>query len=121
MSDGAALRARAQGEKSDLLQSLLSSLDPGLAQWADEFVFGQVWSREGLDFDERRLVAITALAVGGHETQLRNYLHGALQDGFAREKLHEALVMTCVYAGFPRAIAALGIYKDVLAAHDRAR
>ena len=59
------------------------------------------------------------LAVLGSETQLRNYLHGALQDGVPPEKLHETLLMTVVYAGFPAAIAALVVWKEVLAAHER--
>jgi alkylhydroperoxidase/carboxymuconolactone decarboxylase family protein YurZ len=109
-----------QGAKSEQLQEALAALDPGLAKWADEFVFGEVWGREGLSVDERRLVAITALAVGGHEAQLRNYLHGALQDGYPPEKLREALVMTVVYAGFPRAIASMVVFKSVLESHQRA-
>jgi len=117
---GVALRRRMQGAKSDALQEALAALDPGLARWADEFVFGEVWARPGLTVDERRLVALTALAVGGHTAQLRNYLHGALQDGFEPEKLREALVMTLVYAGFPQAIASLVTLKEVLASHERA-
>jgi alkylhydroperoxidase/carboxymuconolactone decarboxylase family protein YurZ len=34
-------------------------------------------------------------------------------------KLHEALVMQAVYAGFPAAIAALGVWREVLASARR--
>jgi 4-carboxymuconolactone decarboxylase len=117
---GRSLRARAQGARSDDLQAALASLDPELAEWADEFVFGRVWARDGLAFEERQLVAIAALAATGNVDQLRNYLHGALQDGVPPEKIRETLVMTCVYAGFPAAIGALGVWKDVQRSHERA-
>ena len=94
---GRELRERAQGAKAEQLQDALRSLDPELAEWADEFIFGTVWSRPGLEFSERSLVAMVALAIGGHSEQLRNYMHGALQDGVPKEKLQEAMVMLCVY------------------------
>lgn len=119
-SRGAALRGRAQGRKSESLQRALAALDEQLADYADEFIFGQVWSREGLVFEDRMLVAITALAMAGRDDQLRNYLHGALQEGIAYERLHEALAMLIVYAGFPTALGALGILREVQAAHARA-
>jgi 4-carboxymuconolactone decarboxylase len=117
---GKALRERAQGAKAEALQERLASLDPGLAEWADEFIFGTVWNRPGLAFEERSLVAITALAASGNATQLRNYLHGALQDGMPAEKLHEALVMLCIYCGFPTALGALGTLREVLDSRERA-
>jgi 4-carboxymuconolactone decarboxylase len=79
-----------------------------------------VWSRPGLPFEDRVLVAITALAIQGATTQLRNYLHGALQDGMDPDRIREALVMLVVYVGFPTALAALGVFKEVLESHERA-
>jgi 4-carboxymuconolactone decarboxylase len=99
--EGARLRARAQGVKSDKLQALLTSLDPGVGRWADEFVFGEVWARDGLAFEERMLVAIASLATQGKGQMLRNYAYGALQAGVSARKIHETVVMLVVYAGFP--------------------
>ena len=118
-SAGRKLRIKAQGEKTEALQAALEALDPGLARWGDEFVFGEVWSRGELAFEERQLIALTALAMSNRPQQLRTYLHGALQQGIAEEKIHETLVMTCVYAGFPTAIGALVCWKEVLASHHR--
>jgi 4-carboxymuconolactone decarboxylase len=117
--DGAAGRRLAQGRKSDVLQARLAELDPGMASWADEFVFGQVWSRDGLGFEERSLVAIGVLAATDRMDMLRNYLHGALQRGVPEEKLREVLVMQVVYAGFPLAIKAVAELDAVLRAHRR--
>jgi 4-carboxymuconolactone decarboxylase len=111
---GAALRRRAQGAKSDKLQALLCSLDGGVGRWADEFVFGDVWGREGLAFEERMLVAIASLATQGKGATLRNYAHGALQEGISARKIQEVLVMLVVYAGFPTATNMLYEWKQAL-------
>jgi 4-carboxymuconolactone decarboxylase len=116
---GAALRARAQGVRTESLGRALASLDTDLLEWADDFIFGRVWNRPGLPFEDRMLVAITALATQRAGTQLRNYLHGALQDGIDPDRIREALVMLVVYAGFPTAIEALGVFQEVLEAHRR--
>jgi 4-carboxymuconolactone decarboxylase len=116
---GAALRRRAQGAKADQLQALLTSLDPGVGAWADEFVFGEVWARPGLDFESRMLVAITSLATQGKGALLRNYAHGALQAGVSARKIHEALVELVVYAGFPTATSMLFEWQQALLAARR--
>ncbi|HEX3359839.1 MAG TPA: carboxymuconolactone decarboxylase family protein [Solirubrobacterales bacterium] len=116
---GKELRERAQGAMAPRLQEALGSLDPELAEIADDFIFGRVWTGEGIAFEERMLVAITALAAGDHQEQLRNYLHGALQAGIEAEKLHEALKMLVVYCGFPTALHALGTFTKVRDAHEK--
>ena len=120
MSDsGTARRQRAQGLKADGLNAALGALDPQLAEWADGFIFDDVWGREGLSQDERMLVAITALAAHKNGGQLRNYLHGAVQAGIDPQKIHEALVMQNIYCGFPVAIQALVVWKEVVDAERR--
>jgi 4-carboxymuconolactone decarboxylase len=111
---GAALRAKVQGARHEALQANVGSIDPRLARWADDFIFGDVWTDEGLAVDDRQLVAIVALAATGNTGQLRNYLHGALQDGFDARRLHEALLMLVVYVGWPTAIGAMDVWRDVV-------
>ena len=107
-------RRRAQGSKADQLQALLCELDPVLGDWADGFIFGEVWARPGLSQDERMIVAITALAASGNPDQMRNYVWGALHADIPARKIHEALLMLVVYAGFPRALTALHVWRTVL-------
>jgi 4-carboxymuconolactone decarboxylase len=115
---GAERRARAQGAKADKLQAALVALDPDLGRWADEYVFGEVWGDGALAFEERMLVAITALAAQNRRAQLRNYLHGALQEGIPAAKLREVMRMMTVYAGFPVAIESMSELDAVLKAHE---
>jgi 4-carboxymuconolactone decarboxylase len=108
-------RRQAQGAKADALQAALRDLDGRLADWADDFIFGEVWDAPGISAEEQMLVAITALAATGRLRQLRNYLHGALQAGIQEERLRSAVRMLVVYAGFPVAIDALGELQAVCA------
>lgn len=116
---GAARRQRAQGAKHAALQASLVGIDPAVAEWSDGFVFGSVWAGDDLEWREQMLVAITALAAGGHHTQLRNYLHGALQGGVSEASLRQAIRMLTVYAGFPVGIQGLAVLADVVAIEAR--
>jgi 4-carboxymuconolactone decarboxylase len=117
--NGRARREKAQGPKAEVLQNILVDIDPHVASWTDDFVFGEVWGRPGLSHEERMLVAITALAMRGHHTLLRNYLFGALHDGISARKVHETLVMLVVYGGFPTMVEALRTWQDVREAAGR--
>jgi alkylhydroperoxidase/carboxymuconolactone decarboxylase family protein YurZ len=114
LAGGPARRRRAQGAKSDQLMAAMSQLDPQLVDWANGFIFGELWAREGLTHDERLLVAITALGAGGNVDQLRTYAWGALQAGIPASKIHEALVMLVVYKGFPHTLTVLATWREVV-------
>lgn len=116
---GAELRAWAQGPRSAQLREVLDGLDPDLARWVDDFVFGEVWGREGLPPEDRMIVAIGMLAVQGRRQQLRAYLFGALHAGVDESRVTEVLVMAAVYAGFPTALDALELWRHVQASGRR--
>lgn len=118
-NEGRQRRNRAQGKLADQLARKMAELDPALPEYADRFIFGELWGREGISFEERMLVAITALAATRSSDQLRNYLHGALQDGISARKIHEALLMLVVYTGFPTGLTALVVWREVVASARR--
>ncbi|HTX07795.1 MAG TPA: carboxymuconolactone decarboxylase family protein [Solirubrobacteraceae bacterium] len=118
---GRAIERRIFGEKADAIDALMSELDPDVGRWAREFVFGDVWAHDALDFSERLLVAIVSLAALGKTEQLRNYLFGALTGGVPEAKVQQALAMICVYAGFPAAMNALVCWREVKASDARRR
>lgn len=115
LGDADTIRKAVQGSQSDRLMAILRELDQDLPEWADEFVFGKIWSRRGVSLEDRMIVAITALASTGHELQLRTYLHGALQAGIGADRIQEWLVMLIPYVGFPTTVSAMTVWKEVLA------
>lgn len=64
----------------------------------------------------RELATVALLAaLGAAAPQLRVHIHGLLNVGGTREQLIEALIHTAAYAGFPAAINAMLVAKEVLA------
>ena len=106
------------GDSHSDLHANLGAIDPRLTSWADDWIFGQVWDDRAA-FEDRALVAITALAATSKPDQLRNYLHGALQDGMDPRRIHEALMMLVVYVGFPTTLQALVVWQEVVASARR--
>jgi 4-carboxymuconolactone decarboxylase len=118
--DGRRIWERALGDNTAEVLETIAAWEPALVEWIDDFSYGTVWNRPGLGFEERQLVAIVALAAQGNTVQIRNYLHGALQDGMSPRAIHEALLMLCVYCGFPTLLGVLPIWREVLDAHKGA-
>jgi len=78
-----------------------------------ENVFGDVWTRPGLELEERSIITITALTVLNREEELWVHLHGARNLGIPREKLEEIFTHLAHYGGWPVAVAALRKLEDV--------
>jgi len=99
-------------------QGLLDQQHPlarDLARLGVEFNFGDLYSRPGLDLAQRELLSLASLAtLGGLEPQLRGHTRGALRVGCTAEQIVEAIMHTVQYAGFPRALNALGVVTDEL-------
>ena len=75
-------------------------------------------SPENLARRERGLEV--ARSVDGCEPQLRIHIGAALNVGLTREEIIEAILHASVYAGFPRALNATFVAREVFAERDTA-
>jgi len=92
----------------------MADIAPDLCRMVYEFPFGDIYTRPGLDLKSRQLVTVSALAAMGNAgPQLKAHIFGSLRVGLTREQLVEALMQVAVYAGFPAALNALKIARDV--------
>ncbi len=82
-------------------------------------VFGDIWSRPGLDKRSRSLVMV-AVAVGMSEIRRNLVLHirGALVNGLTKEEILEVILHAAFYTGFPRAATAVEAAIDVFKETD---
>lgn len=116
---GRALGAHIWGETfAEGLGPHLERLDPAFRDFIEGFVFGEVWSRPGLDLRTRSLCTVASLASLGRTTQLEGHIRGALANGASREEVVEVLLQMAVYAGFPAAWDALIVARRVFKAQD---
>jgi len=92
----------------------LKDIAPDLAEWVIDFSYGDVMSRPGLDLRSRQFATVAALtAMGTAMPQLRVHLHGALNVGCEPSELVEVILQMTVFSGFPSAINALNIAREV--------
>jgi 4-carboxymuconolactone decarboxylase len=90
---------------------------PDLAQLSIEFAFGEMLARDGLNQKAKLFAIISMLAASGNRAAaLRLHLAGALAHGVTREEIIEVLIQLSVYRGFPAALNAFAVAKDIFAA-----
>lgn len=85
-----------------------------LATLAQEFAFGSVWARPGLERKLRSVATIAALTVLDKPDELKKHLAVGLNNGLTPGELEEIILQTVPYAGFPSAGHAMEIAREVL-------
>jgi 4-carboxymuconolactone decarboxylase len=83
-----------------------------------EHLFGNIWSRPGLELQERSMITLTTLFVLGREAELRIHLRGARNLGIPRAKIEEMLIHLAHYGGWPVAASGFRVLDEVFAAMD---
>jgi 4-carboxymuconolactone decarboxylase len=105
------------GESGESVVASLRDIAPDLAQWVVDFSYGDVMARPGLDRRSRQFATIAALtALGNAPPQLRVHIQGALNVGCKPQEIIEVIMQMAVFAGFPAAINALNVARDVFTA-----
>jgi 4-carboxymuconolactone decarboxylase len=97
---------------------LFGDFAPGLVGFTDDVLFGQVWTRPELSPRDRSLVTVAALTTGGNAGQLTYHLGLARENGVTEAELIEAITHLAFYAGWPQAMAAMAVAKQVFAGHQ---
>lgn len=95
------------------LEEKLGDFAPDLMRLVAEFPFGEMYGRDGLEPKVRQAATLSALACGGHDTQLRIHIGIARSLGFSRDELVELFMQLAPYAGFPVTINAVLAVKDI--------
>jgi 4-carboxymuconolactone decarboxylase len=86
---------------------------PALVDYTDNVLFGQVWRRPELSPRDRSLITVAALVAGGNAEQLTFHLAYAKQNGLTEDELIEAITHLAFYAGWPKAMSAMAVAKQV--------
>lgn len=90
-----------------------------LRDLVNEFCWGEVWSRPGLELKQRSLLNIGILTALGRSRELAIHLQGALNTGLSPTEIQEAVLQTAVYCGVPAALEAMRIATEVLSGAAR--
>jgi 4-carboxymuconolactone decarboxylase len=115
MTDHGDLAAQAPGKEPSGAATQFGDFAPGLVGFTDDVLFGQVWTRPELSPRDRSLVTVAALTAAGNTAQLTYHLALAKENGVAVTELTEAITHLAFYAGWPRAMSAMAVAKQVFA------
>ncbi len=99
-------------------QQLMGDIAPKMAQLTDDVLYGDIWERPGLSKRDRSLITVAALVAMNRPDQLRSHLTLARQNGVSEEELVEAITQLAFYAGWPNAVSAIAVAKDVFRAKN---
>ncbi|HIS55478.1 MAG: carboxymuconolactone decarboxylase family protein [Lachnospiraceae bacterium] len=83
-------------------------------RWLADNCFGDYYTRNGLNDQEREMITFCfLLAQGGCENQLRGHTAGNFGAGNGKEKLYGVVEQCMPYIGYPRSLNAMNIIDEV--------
>lgn len=115
---GAPLRDQGQavpasGAQAKPSQAAIGDFAPKLAELTDDVLYGDVWERPQISKRDRSLVTVAALIAMNRPDQLRSHLVRARENGVPQEELVETITHLAFYAGWPNAVTAIAVAKEV--------
>ncbi|HTI25766.1 MAG TPA: carboxymuconolactone decarboxylase family protein [Kutzneria sp.] len=114
---GMALLNEVSGGLGPAVVDSLADVSPELGHQVVAWGFGEIYRRPQLVPRDRQLVTIGMLtAMGGCEAQLRVHVNTSLNVGLTPTEIVEAMLQAAGYCGFPRALNATAVAKEVFAA-----
>ena len=91
----------------------LAKISPVHAQSILEFCYGTGWNQPLIDTKTRELLVIAAAAAQDLPGEVGMHTQGALNQGWTRDEIVEAIVGLCAYIGFPKTNHALRAAKKI--------
>lgn len=89
-----------------------TDIDRDFQRWITESVWGDLWTRPGLELRQRSMITIAILGALNHE-ELELHLRAARNTGVTVEEISEVLLHVAVYAGVPAANRAFKVAKSI--------
>jgi 4-carboxymuconolactone decarboxylase len=103
-----------QNEPASAAAKLLDDFAPKLVQLTEDVLFGDIWERKELSKRDRSLITVAALVALNRPDQLRFHLSRAVENGVRAEELIEVITHLAFYSGWPNAMTAMTIAKELL-------
>jgi 4-carboxymuconolactone decarboxylase len=86
---------------------------PGLGEYTDDLLFGDVWLRDELKPRDRSIITVSALIASGRIAQVGGHVGRALDNGVTPSEIGEIITHLAFYSGWPNAISAVNATKEV--------
>ena len=90
-----------------------TEFDTDFQQFITESVWGDVWSRPGLEQRTRQMITMAMLAALGRQEELAAHIRATRHTGVTRDEVKEIFLHVAVYAGAPAANSAFALAKRI--------
>ena len=104
---------------SNAARDAVRSFAPKLIDLTEKVVYGDVWERPGLNKRDRSLITVASLVAMNRTEQLRGHVARALDNGVTRDEIAEIITHMAFYSGWPTAMSAAGVAKEVFEEGDK--
>jgi alkylhydroperoxidase/carboxymuconolactone decarboxylase family protein YurZ len=105
---------RLQGEFFLRIVHEFDELDPEWTEVWLTWIYDHMYNRGVLDDKTRVLCIIGECVVSDEAVQLPNHIRSALRVGATPREIQEVILQAHIYAGMPKMIKAMRIYRDLM-------
>ncbi|MBV6823158.1 carboxymuconolactone decarboxylase family protein [Pseudomonas sp. PD9R] len=101
------------------VEAAVGTTAPDLARYTNDVLFADLWRRTDLAPRDRSLITVAALISQNQSAQLPFHLNRAMDNGLTREQAAEVVTHLAFYVGWPKAMSAVPVLKDVFASRSK--
>jgi 4-carboxymuconolactone decarboxylase len=105
----------AEARRSETVAGNFGTTAPALVECTTDYLFKDLWLRPDLAPRDRSLITVAALIANSQIGQIPFHLNRAMDNGLTQEQAAEVITHLAFYTGWPNAMSALPIAKDVFA------
>ena len=103
----------AEADRAARVQAQMGVTMPGLVHYTTDVLFRDLWLRPDLAPRDRSLITVSALIAAGQVAQITFHLNRAMDNGLTQAEAAEVITHLAFYAGWPNAMSAVPVAKDV--------
>ena len=103
----------AEADRAARVQAQMGVTMPGLVHYTTDVLFRDLWLRPDLAPRDRSLITVSALIAAGQVAQIAFHLNRAMDNGLTQAEAAEVITHLAFYAGWPNAMSAVPVAKDV--------
>jgi 4-carboxymuconolactone decarboxylase len=100
-------------ELADKTWAAADDFNRPLEELVNQYCFGEIWARPGLDRKTRSIVTLSMLTGLNRPNQIRAHVKGAIANGVSKEELKELFLQAAIYCGVPAAVDSFRIAREV--------
>ena len=109
----------ASKQPTPTVRELIGEVAPKLTELTEDVLFGDIWECPSLSKRDRSLITVATLIALNRTEQLPFHLGRALENGIRKDEIIELITHLAFYSGWPTAMSAVLLAKEVFKEDDR--